>query len=232
MSDSDSTDSGQTFDPYASDYAAIHRKNLGFLGRNMAVFAEYKADIARVVAPASVRSILDFGCGIGTNLSPLRRLFPDCRMLGCDTSAESLDIARREHPDVEVMQIATPDELPRRVERVDMAFVSNVFHHIPPAERLAWAAALRKVVTTGVLMFEHNPFNPVTRHLVNTCPFDEDAVLLTTGDARRVLTGAGFGIGKLRYTLLTPFRIAPLIWIEKLLSPLPLGGQYYVWATP
>lgn len=28
------------------------------------------------------------------------------------------------------------------------------------------------------IIFEHNPVNPVTRHLVKNCPFDADAVLL------------------------------------------------------
>jgi hypothetical protein len=30
------------------------------------------------------------------------------------------------------------------------------------------------------IIFEHNPINPVTRHLVKNCPFDADAVLLST----------------------------------------------------
>ena len=42
-----------------------------------------------------------------------------------------------------------------------------------------------------VAIFEHNPLNPLTRKAVRDCPFDEDAVLLSRGEARRRLAEAG-----------------------------------------
>ncbi|MCC7374045.1 MAG: class I SAM-dependent methyltransferase [Verrucomicrobiales bacterium] len=39
--------------------------------------------------------IVEIGCGTGVNLSRMGRLFPDARLVGIDTSAEMLAVARR-----------------------------------------------------------------------------------------------------------------------------------------
>jgi len=81
-----------------------------------------------------------------------------------------------------------------------------------------------------LIIFEHNPYNPVTMKLVNTCPFDVNAQLLTYPVSKELLNRTGFSIKKKRYTIFIPRKgfLEKLTGIEKLLTWLPMGGQYYV----
>ena len=49
----------------------------------------------------------------------------------------------------------------------DLVFVAGVFHHIPPEERQGAADAVAAHMAPGgsLVVFEHNPYNPVTRKL-------------------------------------------------------------------
>jgi hypothetical protein len=79
-----------------------------------------------------------------------------------------------------------------------------------------------------LFVFEHNPYNPVTRHLVNTCPFDADAVLLTRAETVALLKTAGLEPSAAAYCLFFPRLLAGLRPLETWLGWLPLGGQYFV----
>ena len=79
-----------------------------------------------------------------------------------------------------------------------------------------------------LFVFEHNPYNPVTRHLVNTCPFDADAVLLTRAETVSLLKAAGFEPSAAAYCLFFPQMLAVFRPLEAWLGWLPLGGQYFV----
>jgi SAM-dependent methyltransferase len=65
--------------------------------------------------------------------------------------------------------------------KFDLVIVSCVFHHIPPQDRqMAIRHCCSRLKEGGrFIIFEHNPINPVMRHLVKNCPFDVDAVLLS-----------------------------------------------------
>lgn len=51
-------------------------------------------------------------------------------------------------------------------------FAACVFHHIDQREHAALLRELLRVLASGgiALVYEHNPYNPITRHAVNTCP--------------------------------------------------------------
>ena len=57
-----------------------------------------------------------------------------------------------------------------------------------------------------VFIFEHNPYNPVTRHAVNTCAFDRDAILLSPRDMERIVMGAGLTLLGRKFLLFLPPR--------------------------
>jgi hypothetical protein len=78
--------------------------------------------------------------------------------------------------------------------------------------------------------FEHNPVNPVTRHIVATCPFDENAHLIAAPELRRRQARAGFSAVEVRYTGFFPGALAALRPLERLMTALPLGAQYYTFA--
>ena len=82
-----------------------------------------------------------------------------------------------------------------------------------------------------VAIIEHNPLNPVTRHIVSRCAFDRDAVLLRCGTGARLLAGAGLEPGGRGYIAFWPQRSAFIERVEQRIGWLPAGAQYYVWAT-
>ncbi len=76
-----------------------------------------------------------------------------------------------------------------------------------------------------LVMFEHNPLNPLTRRIVSNCAFDEDAHLLWPWQARRLLVRAGLTSVQLRYVLFFPERLGFLNPFEPYLGRVPLGAQ-------
>jgi hypothetical protein len=86
-------------------------------------------------------------------------------------------------------------------------------------------------VTGGMAcVFEHNPFNPLTVHAVDTCPFDEHACLIRAKVMRRRFADAGFA-GHTRYRIFFPHLLGFLRPLERFMTWLPLGAQYYIVAS-
>jgi hypothetical protein len=78
-------------------------------------------------------------------------------------------------------------------------------------------------------IFEHNPWNPATRRIVSRTPVDANAVLLTAGETRALLQGAGLCVRKTCYYLYFPQSLyRRLAGLERLLGAVPAGGQYAV----
>src|SRR5882757_3281372 len=181
------------FDQYAGQYEAMIAAQTGFFNRDNDYFVRYKVERARQLT-GDVDAVLDFGCGVGRAMPHFRAAFPKADVVGCDPSADSLAIARRDNPDC---RFVTIDEL-NATTKFDLVLASCVFHHIPPAERQEALRFCRDHLKPGgrLVIFEHNPFNPVTRHLVNTCDFDADAVLLTKRETTRRMREATFGIAE------------------------------------
>jgi hypothetical protein len=78
------------------------------------------------------------------------------------------------------------------------------------------------------MIYEHNPFNPMTLHAVNSCPFDENAVLLKRSRVRNVLREGGMEVVMQEYRVYFPAFLKLLRPLEKYLTWLPLGAQYFV----
>lgn len=226
-------EAGSAFDAFAAEYASLHQKNLGLFGKNMSVFPRHKARLAgRRLAPP--KSLLDFGCGIGVNLPYLREVFPDAAFSGCDISEKSLEIAAENAPFASFRAVPSPEQLALAYPKgIDSVFISCVLHHIPPDQHAAWLQAIHRIITPGggIIIFEHNPFNPITRRMVSTCPYDADAALLSPKYCKSLLAEAGFSRIILKYTLFTLWTSAFWVTLERGLGWLPLGGQYYAVAT-
>ena len=79
-----------------------------------------------------------------------------------------------------------------------------------------------------VVIYEHNPYNPVTRYVVNSCPFDENARLSSARAMRRRLNSVGFPKVLVRYRVFFPSALRILRPLERFLIWLPIGAQYYV----
>ena len=94
-------------------------------------------------------------------------------------------------------------------------------------------AEIRRVLKPSGLLFvfEHNPLNPLTRHAVDTCPFDENAVLIRAPKMRRRVLDAAFADATINYRIFFPHALRGLRGLEPRLTWLPLGAQYYVRAS-
>lgn len=214
------------FDNYTDDYNQLLKEKTGFFSKSDAYFASYKIELVKSRLSKPVSRILEFGCGIGRNIPFIREVFPNSYIVGSDISRASLDIARQSQP--EVMFIAEEDI--SEIGQFDLIFVAGVYHHIPVGERGKTSDTLYGRLNVGgdLFVFEHNPYNPVTRRIVSNCPYDEDAVLLKPKELRMHLKGAGFTSPHTEYCLFIPPSMSKLAWLERRLGWFPMGGQYFV----
>jgi len=221
-----------TFDTFAENYNAVHRKNLGVFGKDIDVFARYKVQLTAKLLSFSPKTIFEFGCGIGKNLPFFRQLFPNALLYCSDISDLSLQKASENLPGLICFNSSLPEALAPFSETFDLVFLSCVLHHIPLQERQTWVNALARTVRPGgcLIIFEHNPWNPATRYLVSTCPFDKGVSLVRPKHCFQFLKQSGLQVDRIRYTLIFPWRNSAFVAVEAFLDRIPLGGQYCVLA--
>jgi SAM-dependent methyltransferase len=217
------------FDKFAENYDQLLLEQTGFFSKSDEYFARYKVELARELVARPVKKILEYGCGTGRNIPFLRSAFTNAKVIGSDISEASLALAKKMQPDGEFF--VEPGE-GKEYLQFDFIFVAGVFHHIPVAERAAVVALLKSRLTDGgeLIVFEHNPYNPVTRRIVSNCPYDADAVLLRPSQLGSLLASAGFERQRQGYCLFVPPRFSKLLWVEQHVRWLPLGGQYFIHA--
>jgi ubiquinone/menaquinone biosynthesis C-methylase UbiE len=224
------------FDRFADEYRADHARNIRLSGEDPDFFASYKvADVQRIVGAAQSSKplkILDFGAGVGNSIAPMRRHFPNADLTCLDVSERSLEIANRRFPNQAHFRSFDGHRIPFDDESFDLVFTACVFHHIPQPRQPGLLREIRRVLRQDghFILFEHNPLNPLTRHAVNTCPFDENAVLIRAGSMRARIREAGFAKAGLAYRIFFPNALASLRDLERVLSMVPFGAQYYVHA--
>lgn len=224
------------FDKFADEYRALHVANIRASGEAPEYFAEYKVrDVAALVSGAAppVRRILDFGAGVGTSVPFFRRYFPQASLTCLDVSERSLEIGASRFPGAAEFRSFDGTTIPFPDDSFDLAFAACVFHHIPEAEHVRLAAELRRILRprARIVVFEHNPWNPLTTHAVNTCAFDENAVLIRASSMKGSLASAGFPEVKVRYRIFFPHFLRSLRFLEASLTWCPLGAQYSVVGT-
>lgn len=217
------------FDDYSASYDELLHESTKLYAEDSEYFAKYKVERVRAATTGSVRRILEYGCGTGRNIVHLASAFPGAEVVGSDVSAESLKIAERDNPQSQFMLEDGSTEM----GSFDLIFVASVFHHIPPAQRPGVMQKLAaRLVPGGMIdVFEHNPFNPVTRRIVDQCPFDADAILLKPRELRELYAQAGLKQQQQTFCVFVPPRLSWLLPIERWLGWLPMGGQYWIRAA-
>ena len=223
------------FDKFADEYNEAHTKNLAITGDKPEYFAQFKArELRRALMRAGAaepRTILDFGSGIGASLPHLAKEFPASALTAFDVSQRSLEIARTRFPDC-ARFVHGPGLDVLGDAKFDVIFAACVFHHIPHDMHVDLFSQLAaRLEPDGVMIvFEHNPLNPVTRYIVATCPFDENAELIRAGALAATQRAAGFSHVEKRYTGFFPNALSALRPLEPGMSALPIGAQYYTLA--
>jgi SAM-dependent methyltransferase len=159
-----------------------------------------------------------------------RTYFAQAELMGVDVFEESLNFARSCYGNIAQFFMLTGGDLPTEVCALDAAYAMCVFHHIDETMHVDLLSKVRsRLKTEGLLMvYKHNPFNPLTVRVVNNCPFDENAKLIQASLLAKRCQEAGFRNVRVKYRVFFPGFLKGLRLSERLLTWLPLGGQYYV----
>jgi SAM-dependent methyltransferase len=219
------------FDRFADEYRTLHAASVRLSGESPEFFAEYKvADVAALLGGrvSDEPAILDFGAGVGTSVPYFRKHLPRCRLTCLDVSRRSLEVGRAHFGnEAEFVHFDGP-RAPFADASFDVVFFACVLHHVAHSEHPALLAEAHRVLRPdgSLVVFEHNPYNPLTVYAVNTSPLDANAVLLTPSSLRRSAERAGFPSGVLRYCIFFPSALRSLRPLERRLHWLPLGAQY------
>ena len=172
--------------------------------------------------------VLDFGAGLGNSVPYFQKHLARARLHCADVSAESLKLSQAQYGPKETYHHIEWDVLPLEDDAVDVCFTACVFHHIPEDEHIHWLKELARVTRTGgrLVIFEHNPLNPLTWRAVANCPFDENAVLIGAGEMRRRMAKAGWTAPRADFHVFFPKALAGLRRLDPYLAWCPMGGQY------
>jgi ubiquinone/menaquinone biosynthesis C-methylase UbiE len=96
--------------------------------------------------------ILDIGCGTGSLLVQLKRLYPETDVVGLDPDPKALARASRKAARAKVairFERGFGDELPYPDASFDRVFSSLMFHHIPTDEKGKTVREVRRVLKPG-----------------------------------------------------------------------------------
>lgn len=214
------------FDLYSNEYNTIMEKAHEKYG-DISYYSSHKVNITKKIFHNSHCKILEYGCGVGRNLNDLKNAYPDSSVYGFDISEESLAIAQKQNPEITLL---LEKNIKNYSNYFDIIFIAGVYHHIHPSIRNEVTENIRNLLKVGgrMICFEHNPYNPLTRHMVSTCAFDDDAILLTKSESELHFLSHQLVKIQAGYTLFFPPKLSYFSWLEKYISWIPLGGQYFV----
>lgn len=221
-----------SFDDYADEYQDVVQDAVQFTGQSAEAFTQIKVrhlveQAERHLGTPEGLSILDVGSGVGITDRYLVDIFKHVN--GVDISAESIRTAAAANPKASYTHY-DGSTLPFADGGFDLAFAICVLHHVAPSDWDRFVTEMHRVVRPGglVLVFEHNPWNPLTRLAVSRCPFDRDAVLLRMSRLQNLLQHAGLELVERRFILFTPWVTSLWRALDRALWWLPLGGQYMI----
>jgi SAM-dependent methyltransferase len=220
-----------TFDDFAEDYESALQRGLSLSGEGADYFARGRiAWLAGRLAQLGQRprSVLDFGCGVGASTPLFAELLGVEEIVGVDTSAASLDRARRLNAG-RPARFLLPSNLAGGAD-IDLAYSNGTFHHIEPSQRREAIGCVGRTLRPGGLfaLWENNPWNPGTRWVMRRIPFDRDAIPLSAREAVRLLSSCGFDVLRVDHLFLFPRFCRWLRPLERWACGLPLGAQYQV----
>lgn len=218
-----------SFDAYSSSYNELLDDTLEKFGSDSSFFAQRKVEIVlENTLEIETPRILEIGCGIGNNLIILDRCVRCEEIVGIDISQESIEKVNMLN--LKKTKVLSYDgrNIPFEEDSFDVVIIANVLHHIERKNHKEFLKEVYRVLKGKIFIFEHNTLNPVTRSIFNSCPFDKDAEMLSFSYANNILRNFGFSSLLTRFIHFIPPRLDKLLFVEKYLTKLPLGAQYYI----
>ena len=221
----------ESFDSYSKNYNELVNKAIRNTGYDADALISAKLHKLKTLFPnLSQKSfqLLDFGCGVGNLFGHLKEFFPNTVYTGVDLSKDSLEKARSRFPANTNFQ---EYDSPKWVNlQYDLIFSAGVFHHIPHTDHTKIINKLYSLLNPGgkLVIWEHNPLNPVTQKIVKDCPFDKDAVLIPPKTLKEYFNGVPLSNIQIIYTTFFPKFLSFLNFLDPYLGWLPFGGQYLI----
>lgn len=223
------------FDSYNQSYTDKVNEALSFSNLKSDYFERVKlgylsATCRRLGRDPAQMDVLDMGCGVG-NIHPLLQTCFNS-VSGADPSSACIEVARKNNPEVSY-HVASGVASKLQGQQYDLVIAMCVMHHVPPTHWQNFASEMARLTRADgiVMVFEHNPFNPVTRRVVNNCEFDANAVLLKSAKTRSLLVDAELTNVRTQHILSVPAHNRFLRGIDRCFAKLPLGAQYMAWGV-
>jgi trans-aconitate methyltransferase len=165
---------------------------------------------------------------VGNLYGQVAQFFPKAEYTGVDPSKDSVIKARSRFQNKAAFQEYESHEWESC--RYDLIFSAGVFHHIPHIEHAKIIKKLSSLLNPGgkLVIWEHNPLNPVTQKIVRDCPIDEDAVLVSSKNIKKHFERVSLSNIKISYTSFFPQFLSTLNFMDPYIGWIPLGGQYLV----
>jgi SAM-dependent methyltransferase len=220
------------FDFLADEYAKEHQKNIRISGETPDFFSEYKIRDLKALTKFQCflpKTIFDFGSGIGNSIPFFRKYFKDSQLIASDVSSRSIEISKTRFPG-QKKYLLINKSISITTESQDLIFSACVFHHIQHDQHIYWLKELYRVASLNsmIVIFEHNPLNPLTVYAVNTCPIDINAKLIRSGQLKKKLIDSGWSDIEISYKFFFPSFLRFLRPLENYLSWCCFGGQYLI----
>jgi len=218
------------FDEFANEYRSIHSENIKISGADSFYFAEIKVKLLTAFENNTSINVLDIGCGDGVTQMFMLKYFSNWIITGIDVSEKSIEAAlERKLPGV-FFSTYNGTQTNFHDGTFDIIFMAGVLHHVDYSLHQTILKEVYRILKNQgrFYIFEHNPLNPLTRYLVNTCVFDKDARLLKSSYTIKILKYLNFIRIKNIFIIFFPRKgfLSKLIFLEKYLQWLPFGGQY------
>lgn len=220
------------FDAHADAYRSVHTENIKLSGADSFYFARMKVELLQQSEKDSALKVLDIGCGDGATELFMQQLFPQWQLSAIDVSEKSIDVAKARGLSAVAFKVYNGTETGFADNSFDIIFLAGVLHHVDFSLHNTILKEIYRLLKPGgrLYLFEHNPLNPVTKYLVNTCVFDKDARLLKSSYTTSLFKKTRLKIKKKQFIIFFPRKglLSKLIFLEKYLTWLPLGGQYFI----
>ncbi|SEH05619.1 class I SAM-dependent methyltransferase [Candidatus Venteria ishoeyi] len=226
----------QEFNEYKHNYRSEIDKHLSFAGKKHDFYTKVKADYLlkqakhlQIDLQNINLKILDIGCGHGMIHPFILNEDKNLELHGIDPANEVIEIAKKQNTNVNY-EVNDGITLPYADNSFDIVFSICVMHHVSPENWQQFLQeAYRVTAKKGeLIIIEHNPYNPLTRYIVNTCPLDKNAILLKPQQLKNMMRNIST-IGSIcDFILFFPFESKFFQKLEEQLTWLPLGAQYAV----
>lgn len=216
---------------YGREYRDRVKQAISFAGLDHDVFVEIKAKELLEIAldhlgDTATIAMLDVGCGIGLMHPYIAGRV--ARLEGADVSASAIEEAARVNLSVRYV-CSSGAALPHADGSFDLVFGSCVLQMVPERRWGRIVEEMARVVRDGglVVIFEHNPWNPLTRLAVRRWS-ESSSSLVPLGGLQRLVGAMRLEVIESRTIALFPSTRSRLRALERRLGFVPLGAQYVV----